>query len=920
MKYNYLIISLFACFLFGLGKARAQTGGAVHTICGPSSSTTVDGVPAATAGGILCPQGIAIDAMGNLYITEHDYSRVRKIDAFTGLIYTIVGNNTYTAAGFTGDGGLATNARIDHPMGLCLDHTGNLYIADYGNGRVRKVDAATHNISTIAGGGTSLADGVPATNDTIRPQCVYVDAAGNVYTGSDNKVRKINTSGIITTIAGTGVGTETGDGGFATNATLNGTPKCIASDFYGNIYFLSNSGNKVRRIDAITGIVTTVAGGGSSSADGIPATAANIGTAFYFAFDQGGNIFVSTEGGNKIRRVDAYTGLINTIGGGGTLTTEGIPATASYIRAHTLMADAVHGYIYYAGCTTSVRRFDYPLGSGSYSGIADSFVVILNRHCTGPEIRMSTPNYIAGRSMKTFFGDGLYDSSTLTPGVLSGGGAIINHAYNSSGTYTIRHILYLGSIVVDTLSYTYTYTLCRSFPFRFYYDQNSNCIKDSSEKYLRIPILTEVDSNGIAIDTVSATSGFTYNAYGSSGDVFKFSPLNIPGHLVATCPSTGFLSDTIQSSISAIKYFGMECTGTSAFDLGIASIVHRTGRNTQTGQIYVGNNLCAPTDAVVTLNFSPKYEYSYALPSPSSTSATSITWNLTGLSSYLNSPARILYKLNYNHTIGLLTIGDTVMDHINVSPTIGDVNPADNSIIFVDTVRASFDPNEIWVSPSGCLSSGILPNLLTYTINFENTGTDTAFNIYVLDTLPYYVDAKSLRIVNSSADMFVDIETQGSQKVVKFDFPNINLLDSSHHGECNGSVIFTVNTLAGLATGTNITNRAGIYFDYNDVVMTNSVTNTIGCPRNVEVPQVGAKDNISIYPNPTTGIFTIKTPKDDYTTLTITNSIGQLLLTEPITNSQTTINVNTLAPGLYYLTLKGDSGVEVRKFVKEEYK
>jgi hypothetical protein len=123
--------------------------------------------------------------------------------------------------------------------------------------------------------------------------------------------------------------------------------------------------------------------------------------------------------------------------------------------------------------------------------------------------------------------------------------------------------------------------------------------------------------------------------------------------------------------------------------------------------------------------------------------------------------------------------------------------------------------------------------------------------------------------------------------------------------------------LAGLVTGTNIPNRAGIYFDDNDVVMTNSVVNTIGCPTLNEPIVKPNASHISIYPNPTTGILTIKTPKDDFTSLAITNSIGQLLLNEPITNTLTTINGNTLAPGLYYLTLKGESGVEVRKFVKE---
>ena len=157
----------------------------------------------------------------------------------------------------------------------------------------------------------------------------------------------------------------------------------------------------------------------------------------------------------------------------------------------------------------------------------------------------------------------------------------------------------------------------------------------------------------------------------------------------------------------------------------------------------------------------------------------------------------------------------------------------------------------------------------------------------------------------------------GTHNIVKFDFPGINLPDSSHHGQCDGMVVFTINTKNGLSDGTLIDNRAGIYFDDNAVVMTNTVEDIIGSASTETGTQVVTANNkVAIYPNPTNETLTIKTPQGIYTNYTISNTVGQVLLQNDLTNTRTTADVKTLASGLYYITLRGSGGAVVKKFVK----
>jgi len=497
------------------------------------------------------------------------------------------------------------------------------------------------------------------------------------------------------------------------------------------------------------------------------------------------------------------------------------------------------------------------------------------------------------------------------PGNPPQGTVTINHAYGNSGTYTIKQVLFNGATVLDSLQFSYSYTLCNTMLVSFYYDGNGNCIFDSTESLISQVALTEVDSNNIPIDTISSISGFYYTEYGNAGDVYKFRPISIAGYTV-TCPLSGELYDTLAAANNIVALnFGLTCLAGNSFDLSINPVT-QSGRHTATVSLNVNNAYCSYENAIVTMNYSPKYAFNVSTPSPITNVGQTVSWNLYSVTN--TSPGYITANFGIPTPVWL-TVGDTVIYTFSVTPTAGDTNPANNTIIVCDTITGAWDPNHIAVSPQGHIAAG---TQLKYSIEFENTGNAPAENIYVLDTLPDQVDVNSLRMVAASAHMYITMLQAGGHNIVKFEFPNINLPDSVHFpGSCTGMFVYTVKTKTGLPDGTLIDNRAGIYFDYNDVMMTNTVENIIGFPDSTtSVIQAKKAALVSVYPNPATSELTIKTTDNTYSSFTITNSMGQIMLQQELNSTQTKVNVKELPAGMYYVNLKGANGNEVRKFVK----
>jgi len=277
-----------------------------------------DGGPATNAS-IADPVGVFVDGVGNMYVADTNNRRIRKVDA-SGTMTTVAGNGNF---GFSGDGGLATSASLADPTGVFVDTQNNLYIADTNNQRVRKVDSSGV-ITTIAGDGNAgfSGDGGLATSARLNfPTGVFVDAQGNVFFADreNHRIRKVDTLGVITTVAGNGAFGSSGDGGQATSASL-AFPSGIFVSAVGEVFIADRFNYKVRKVDTL-GVITTVAGNGAFgfSGDGGQATSANLAFPSAVYVDSVGNVFIADRDNHRIRRVDA-SGVISTVAGNGTPT------------------------------------------------------------------------------------------------------------------------------------------------------------------------------------------------------------------------------------------------------------------------------------------------------------------------------------------------------------------------------------------------------------------------------------------------------------------------------------------------------------------------------------------------------------------------------------------------------------------------
>jgi len=291
------------------------------------------------------PVDVAVDPSGALYVVDEQNHRIRRIDPRTRIINTVAGSGQ---EGSSGDTGPATAAQLHTPSAIDIDGAGNIYIADLLNGRIRKVDAATGIITTVAGTGPFLdrGDGGPATAAAINlPQGVAVDSAGNIYISQNNsKIRKVDAAtGIITTVAGTGKPGFSGDGGPATAAELN-YPLGLAVDSSGNVYVTDLNNYRIRKIEAATGRITTVAGIGyrdDFGVDDMPATNAILDYPRDVSVDASGNLLIADY--YAVRRVDAVTGIITRAAGGGSTrpsSLESIPPASADIVAWSATTDA----------------------------------------------------------------------------------------------------------------------------------------------------------------------------------------------------------------------------------------------------------------------------------------------------------------------------------------------------------------------------------------------------------------------------------------------------------------------------------------------------------------------------------------------------------------------------------------------------
>ena len=368
MKKQYSIALGFVNLLFALAIASCSKNsstppssnnnnnnnlsiGFISTVAG-NGSNTYNGDSLATLAG-MDPYSVCIDTAGNLYIADSWNNRIRKVFP-NGKITTIAGNGK---GGFSGDGGQATAAQLNWPEGICLDKNGNLYIADYLNNRVRKV-STNGIISTVAGTSNIIlgnGDGGLASSATLSgPYGLCIDKLGNLFIADyyDHRIRKVSTTGIITTYAGSTKTSFSGDGGLATAAGFF-YPYGICMDTSGNLYISDDFDHRIRKVSS-NGIISTISGTGQLGfmGDGGSATNAQFEFPEGLCLDAAGNLYITDKGNDRIRMISP-DGKIKTVAGAGLVIVSklgdgGLATDAEILGPKGVCTDAAGNYLYIA--------------------------------------------------------------------------------------------------------------------------------------------------------------------------------------------------------------------------------------------------------------------------------------------------------------------------------------------------------------------------------------------------------------------------------------------------------------------------------------------------------------------------------------------------------------------------------------------
>jgi hypothetical protein len=434
-------------FLQGTGLASQLifAPGVASAFAGSTIWGYADGAPAVAS--FRNPAGLALDQAGNLYVADSINQVIRKVTA--AAVTTVAGSGT---SGYSGDSGLAVSAKLNNPTGLAFDAANNLYIADQGNNVIRRVDAVSGLITTVAGGGTTLitasSSSVPATSALLYgPQAIAVDAAGDLFLSVSyyQTVLRVDAgTGFITLYAGNGTGGGTdglGDGGAATAAVLS-NPTGLALDGSGNLYIADTGDNMIRQVNAATGVITAVAGNGGYgyTGDGGMAVNATLESPMGVRVDPAGNIYIADYGNSVIRETLAATGTIFTLAGTGTIgySGNGGLATSAVFYNPSDIVLTPSGVLYVADTANNVVRQVSPVASalsfGSVvAGVASQTqaVTVINR---GNQA-LTFSGYSFGAGFKQI--SGLNDCTAIT--VLQPGGtctANMAFAPTSVGTFS----------------------------------------------------------------------------------------------------------------------------------------------------------------------------------------------------------------------------------------------------------------------------------------------------------------------------------------------------------------------------------------------------------------------------------------------------------------------------------------------------
>jgi len=504
------------------------------------------------------------------------------------------------------------------------------------------------------------------------------------------------------------------------------------------------------------------------------------------------------------------------------------------------------------------------------------------------------------------FGDGFTYSNTV---LLSGGwfSDYPTHTYNFSGIYLLRCIVEGPDANADTAYYSIVIgDTCGNISGKTYNDMNADCLFNAGDVIISYaPVELIYNSQNIGWTSSDVNGDYFFSApTGNTYEVKIGNQISNYGYAI-TCPISGQYS--VPSLPSSGNDFGLTCL--NGFDLQ-AHLWSQRYRPGFISYIYpaVSNAFCMPVSGQAKLVIDDfRLTYVASQNPPNQISGDTLIWNFSNLSNtnywnwWYNSFGYVQVLTDVN-----AVIGDSICVTLIVEPISGDVNPANNTIVFCNETSNSLDPNVKGVSPVGEGPGGNVPpnTEFTYNIQFQNTGTDTAYNIFILDTLEADLNMNTFTPIASSHAMQTDI-LPGN--IARFTFSNIMLVDSfMNESLSHGWVSYKISAKLGLSNGTQISNTAGIYFDFNPPVITNTTINTInillGMNENGHV-----QSNVVVYPNPAnTNVLVTLNEKQTGADVMLVNALGQTVLKEKAKQKEVNLDVRNLLPGIYNLIVNDE--------------
>ncbi|OJU74730.1 MAG: hypothetical protein BGO09_08230 [Bacteroidetes bacterium 47-18] len=453
------------------------------------------------------------------------------------------------------------------------------------------------------------------------------------------------------------------------------------------------------------------------------------------------------------------------------------------------------------------------------------------------------------------FGDGtLY---TLTPqinGTNSTAYLAYVHTFADAGPHLV-HIGFISGGMSHDAATQIVHPGCAYYSGKLYLRGDNNCYFNSGVDIpVQFPYGIQVSEDNTILDTIRSLDRYSYylDALNPAAN-YKLKIIGYPAYYQVVCPPNGeyaIPAGTPGEQYRNLDFFLEAAPGVNSYDAYIYACGYFRSPYTSYLTLSYGNKTMAELDGKVTLHIDSNYRFASSLPAPAYVSLNNdtVSWDVDSLTA--SASESILVELESRNLVapGTVACNTAFITDANGSVT-ADLFPADNSYTFCDSVRSSFDPNAKYVQPSGNLLTDT--TLMTYTIEFENLGNDTAFNVYIVDTLSQYLDISTLQVLFATHDFQVNQRHFNGQTVLRFDFPDILLPDSS--SEYNkGHIIYRIRTKDNLPIGTRIENTAYICFDSNAAVVTNTVvnervSNTVGIPG---AAGMELSKTIQLYPNP----------------------------------------------------------------------